>query len=115
MSASDIANIKNIHSEVLTKFFLSFGFDSLDQKIDFDQLSNPYSKITKLILSIYSLETQIYKDIEKSEKESNLLNVDNLGPFALCLSEIIQNAQYFKDPHEDRKEFISYRACFLDE
>ncbi len=31
---------------------------SLDQKIDFDQLSNPYSKITKLILSIYSLETQ---------------------------------------------------------
>lgn len=115
MSAFDIENIKKIHSEVLTKFFLSFGFDSLDQKIDFDQLSNPYSKITKLILSIYSLETQIYKDIEKSEKESNLLNVNNLGPFALCLSEIIQNAQYFKDPHEYRKEFISCRACFLDE
>jgi hypothetical protein len=45
-----------------------------------------------LILSIYSLETFIYKEIENAEKELNNSDLTNLGPFALCLSEVLQNA-----------------------
>jgi hypothetical protein len=39
-----------------------------------------------MILQIYTLETFIYKDIEKIEKENNFEGNYNLSPFALCLS-----------------------------
>ena len=62
---------------------------------DFDKpltakiLSDPFHKITKHILYLYSMETFIYSDLNRASREKDETKIKFYGAFAAALSYII--------------------------
>ena len=46
---------------------------------------DPYSKITKSILFMYSMETFLPYTLNKAERDEDATKVESLGPFASAL------------------------------
>jgi len=62
------------------------------EKINWNDLSNPSSRITKSILFMYSMETFLPYSLNKAEREMDSSKVQSLGPFAEALREISRYA-----------------------
>lgn len=52
-------------------------------------LSNPNHKITRHILYLYTMESFIYSDINKTSREKDASKIQLYGPYAAALSYII--------------------------
>lgn len=67
-------------------------------------LWNPYSKITCFILYLYSMEfgsPPLFADLNRVARDHDTSQLENLGPFAKCLSLITGGAERRRNP-EDR-------------
>jgi len=60
-------------------------YDS-DEIIELDNLKDPVHPYSKAIFRIYSMETWLYQEINKANRDKNQLMVTNIGPFAAVLS-----------------------------
>ena len=54
------------------------------------QLSNPHSGIVQIIIGIYTMETFIYREMNKASREQDLSKIKFYGPLAAALGFIIQ-------------------------
>ena len=61
----------------------------LDKPLTAKILSDPYNKITKHILYLYSMETFIYADLNRASREKDKTKIKFFGAFAAALSYII--------------------------
>lgn len=62
--------------------------------IDIDQapkLRDPEHKDVKLILTMYSLESFLFKRLNESCRRQETQTIENLGPFAVALTRVIDN------------------------
>ena len=55
------------------------------------RLTDPEHKDVKLILTMYSLESFLFRRLNESSREQDTLAIDTLGPFAVSLTKIINN------------------------
>ena len=77
---------------------LSENESTLDAPIDKAILSDPTNPLVILILYIYSMESFIFPVINQASRTGDKSKIKNLGPYTLCLSEIIHSAA------EERKD-----------
>jgi hypothetical protein len=77
------------------------------------KLDDPEHKDVKLILTMYSLESFLFKRLNESSrlKETNV--IETLGPFAVALTYIIDNIQH-KRLDGIEGEFICYSGMALE-
>ena len=54
-------------------------------------LTDPEHRDVKLILTMYSLESFLFRRLNESSREQDTLAIDTLGPFAVSLTKIINN------------------------
>ena len=55
------------------------------------RLTDPEHRDVKLILTMYSLESFLFRRLNESSREQDTLAIDTLGPFAVSLTKIINN------------------------
>lgn len=70
--------------------------DELDNELN---ICNPYSKITCLILYMYSCEfgsPPLYCEINRVSRNMDMTYLETLGPFAQCLHDAADQAEYFR-------------------
>lgn len=63
-------------------------------------LKNPYSKMTCLILYLYSMELgtpQLYAEANRVARDMDLTYLSELGPFLQALGTITLNSEYNKN------------------
>lgn len=56
----------------------------------YDDPEHPH---VKAILFVYSLESFLFNEINKSSREKDTSVINTLGPFAVTISEIIENLE----------------------
>lgn len=74
-----------------------------------DEPEHPH---VKTIIFVYSLESFLFSEINRSSREKDVGAVDTLGPFAVAISNIIENLEAKR---LDRKigPFKCYRGLSL--
>ena len=80
-------------------------------------LLNPYSKVTCLILYLYSMELgtpQLYAEVNRVARFMDLTNLREFGPFIKALSVISLRAQYFKNQGDQIKTGEMFYNEFMD-
>lgn len=60
-----------------------------DQKINIEYVNNYENKFAKSIIFLYSLETFLYKTLNKATRDYDESKVGTLGPFAYALDMIL--------------------------
>lgn len=60
------------------------------------QLSQPSSKIVDILMSIYTMESFIYRDMNKASREQDMTKLKYYGPLAATLGFIIQKGNLNK-------------------
>ena len=72
--------------------FECFGLDcekeNLEDPNDIHDV-NSQNKIIQAVIFIYSLESFIYKNTNQACRDWDESKIDNLGPFCVCLYEIL--------------------------
>jgi hypothetical protein len=63
------------------------GIDK-DEELTYDILKNHMHPVTQLLLIIYSLESFIYKSLNKACRLKDSTKIDTLGPYAHVMSSI---------------------------
>lgn len=96
----DLAGFKK--DEIVRASVLSENESTLDTPIDKAILTDPTNPLVQLILYIYSMETFIFPGIMRASRQGDKSKVNNLGPYTLVLSEIIQHTA------EERKDIILF-------
>ena len=71
----DLANVKDLDKPLTAKI-----------------LSDPYNKITRHILYLYSMETFIYADLNRASREKDRSKIKFYGAYAAALSYIMYYA-----------------------
>jgi hypothetical protein len=56
-------------------------------------LSNSENVVTKTIVYIYTMESFVYRELNKAARNYDLSKVDTLGPFAVLLTQIIYSCE----------------------
>ena len=90
-------------------------FRSLDQDKKQDDLNifYPYSKITCLILYIYSMETFVYHDLNRVCREKDTNQIQYFGAYAAALSYIIHAANNNRKEDKLTGKTLLYRGLKL--
>ena len=57
------------------------------------KLTDPESIDVKVILNFYSLESFLFKKLNKSSREKDTAVIRTLGPFAVALNKVINHVQ----------------------
>ena len=80
-------------------FFKVAGIQDSDLKKMpvFDQPEHPH---VKAIIFVYSLESFLFSEINRSSREKDTRVIDTLGPFAVAISNVIEKLEAKR---EDRK------------
>ena len=85
----------------------------LDKPLTTSILSNPYHKVTKHILYLYSLESFIYEDLNRASREKDKTKIRYFGAFAAALSYIIYYANKKRRTNKLEGHNILYRGLRL--
>ena len=93
--------------------FLIAKLGDLDKPLTTKILSDPYHPITRHILYIYSMESFIYSDMNKSIREQDKTKIQHYGAFAAALSYIIYNANRKRISNKLKGTTILYRGLKL--
>lgn len=70
-----------------------------DKPIDKKVFKDPYHPITRVLLKIYTMETFLYRNVNKATREKDSSKVKNLGPYATALNYILKG-----DANSKRKD-----------
>lgn len=92
----------------MEKFFESMGISDWDKPMIHDRvpelgLLNPYSKITYLIVYLYSMELgspPLYAEANRVSRDMDLTQLKHLGPYVRALNGCVQNAEFSKNPDD---------------
>ena len=76
--------------------------------LDFKTLSNPNSKFVKTIIYIYSMESFLFKEMNRATRDKDTDKIKFFGPFASALSLIIHSGN--KNFSDLKKQFSVYRG-----
>ena len=97
-----------LQSSYIEKWQLLFELESLgplDQPLSPKILADPYHKITKRILYIYSMESFICSELNRASRNKDETKIQYYGPYAAALSQIIYSAnQNLKKEHKLKGE-----------
>ena len=63
-----------------------------NKELGWNELSEPTSPVVGLLLYIYQMENFVYSELNRSSRFKDTSKVKTLGPYALALGEIIDNA-----------------------
>ena len=85
----------------------------VDKPLTRKMLSNPESKIVKLILYIYSMESFVFSEVNRAMRERNIDKLEMFGPFVTTLCFIISVAQ-IKEKKQKRNP-TTYRGLIISE
>lgn len=77
------------------------------------KLEDPEHPHVKAILTIYSLESFLFKKLNQSCREQDTSTVKTLGPFAVALSKVINNIQR-KRKDKTQGNLTCYSGICLD-
>ena len=66
-------------------------------QIDAKYFQDPNQKFTKAILRLYSPECWLYNVLNEACRDQDKTKIKTLGPFAYCLSFIMQSSQIKRD------------------
>ena len=66
------------------------GIENLDTT---PKLTDPESIEVKVILNFYSLESFLFRKLNKSSREKDLSVISTVGPFAVALNKVIDHVQ----------------------
>ena len=85
------------------------GIVDVDKQPD---LQDPESEDVKLVLTMYSLESFLFRRLNESSRQQETYVIDNLGPYAVALTKVIDNIQRKRS---DRiiGEFVCYSGLSL--
>ena len=61
---------------------------------------------------LYSMEPPFYKHLNKACRDKDISKIDNLGPFAAALGEIVRNQDAFREDKQT-SNFKVYRGLSL--
>ena len=84
-----------------------------DKPLTTSILSNPYHKVTKHILYLYSLESFIYEDLNHASREKDQTKIKYYGAFSAALSYIIYNANKKRTTNKLEGHNTLYRGLSL--
>jgi hypothetical protein len=62
-------------------------------KVDEHMLFNADNIITKTIIYIYSMESFVYKELNKASRLQDMSKVPTLGPFSVLLGQIVYGCE----------------------
>ena len=65
---------------------------SLDKPLSPKILANPYHKVTRHLLYIYSMECFIYSDLNRACRDKDTSSIQYFGAYAAAISYIIHGA-----------------------
>lgn len=82
----------------------------MDKPLTADILSNPHHKITKHIIYLYSMESFIYKDLNKACRDKDMSSIKYYGAFATTLSYILSTANIKRKKYDFKEPMILYRG-----
>ena len=57
------------------------------------KLTDPESIDVKVVLNFYSLESFLFKKLNRSSREKDTAVISTVGPFAVALNKVINNVQ----------------------
>lgn len=80
------------YEESWRAIFEAAELDDIYEEISWQSLKDPKSKVTKLVLFLYSMETFIPYELNRASREQDQSKVHTLGPFACLLKFIIESA-----------------------
>ena len=75
-------------------------------------LSNPKHSLVKMLVYIYTMESFIYKEINKASREKDTEKLKFYGPFASALSFIIHSG--YRKQDQNHKDLYVYRGFKLN-
>ena len=85
-----------------------------DEIIDLSSFKNAEHYFTKAIFRLYSLESWLYSVLNSTCRTKDKTKIDNLGPFAACLSACLLYAQPSRiKEHQINTGTIVYRGIKL--
>ena len=94
-------------------------FQIEDSESPINDLEDPNSPAVKVILYIYTLETFIYKALNRASRTKDLSKSETLGPYALALGDILLlgTAKFRKDivPFDPYFPVNLYRGVLLSQ
>ena len=82
----------------------------LDKPLTAKILSDPYNKITKHILYLYSMETFIYADLNRASRDKDKTKIKFYGAYAAALSYIIYFANTKRKGEKLKGSNLLYRG-----
>lgn len=89
-SSDEKGKVDSYHIRLLWEtFFKVSGIDDLDRV---PNTSDPNTKDVKICMYIWSMESFIYKVINKASRENNSSYIRTLGPYAVLISRVISRA-----------------------
>lgn len=77
-------------------------------------LSNPDHPFVKTLLYIYSMESFVFKEINKASRDKDLYKIEFYGPFASALGYVIHAANA-KKKNKLEESFIVFRGMKLNQ
>ena len=81
----------------------------LDKPLTAKILSDPYNKITRHILYLYSMESFIYADLNRASREKDKTKIKFYGAYAAALSYII----YFANTKKKYEKFKEFNKLYI--
>jgi hypothetical protein len=83
-------NVDTYHIKIIWLTLLKVA--KIDDLSKSPQTVDPDHKDVKTILFIYSIESFLYDKINKISRDNDVSSIKNLGPFAVALTRIINQA-----------------------
>lgn len=93
-----------------TLFSLANLEEDIDKPLTPKILSDPYHKVVRLILYIYSMESFIYEDLNRACRQKDVSKIKYYGAFAAALSFIIYSANNNRDDDYWEQTTTLYRG-----
>ena len=64
---------------------------------------HPGSVLVRTLLSIYSMDSFVFKDMNKACRDQDENKLDFYGPYLNCLYDIINMGEYRREEHKEHK------------
>lgn len=110
------AQIQSIYQLNWNLLFEMAELGDLDKPLSPKILQNPYHKVTRHILYLYSMESFIYSELNKVSREKDKSKIPFYGAYAAALSYIINSASLFRqDQNIEHDRITLYRGITMDQ
>lgn len=85
----------------------------MDEELTHDILANPDHKLVKALVYIYSMESFVFKEMNKTIREKDVFKIKVYGPLARALSYIIHCSNQKRE--NAQKSYTVYKGLKIAE